>query len=157
MLGDLNLDRLRPTTNEGKLLLDLQETHELDCLISKPTSIQKTGDRVSETLIDVILTNVPKDFAKSDVFDPGLSDHALIYTFMKERVAKCKSKVINFRSRKNFDQILFKEHLASAPWHVAEIFDDVEDQSEFFGLLLKDIVDEHMSCKRMRVRDGDVA
>ena len=76
---------------------------------------------------------------------------------MKERVAKCKSKVINFRSRKNFDQMLFKEHLASAPWHVAEIFDDVEDQSEFFGLLLKDIVDEHMSCKRMRVRDGDVA
>ena len=40
---------------------------------------------------------------------------------------------------------------------MAEIFDDVEDQSEFFGLLLKDIVDEHMSCKRMRVRDGDVA
>ena len=53
--------------------------------------------------------------------------------------------------------MLFKEHLASAPWHVAEIFDDVEDQSEFFGLLLKDIVDEHMSCKRMRVREGDVA
>ena len=26
LLGDLNLDRLRPTSNEGKLLVDLQET-----------------------------------------------------------------------------------------------------------------------------------
>ena len=54
LLGDLNLDRLQPTCNEGKLLLDLQETHELDCLISKPTRVQKIGQRVSETLIDVI-------------------------------------------------------------------------------------------------------
>ena len=64
LLGDLNLDRLRPTSNEGKLLLDLQETHELDCLISKPTRVQKIGERVSETLIDVILTNLPDGLSK---------------------------------------------------------------------------------------------
>ena len=79
------------------------------------------GDRISETLIDIILTNVPDDFARSGVFDPGLSDHALIYTFMKERMAKSRTKVINLRSRKDFDKRLFKENLASAPWHVAEI------------------------------------
>lgn len=84
LLGDLNLDRLRSTSNEGKLLLDLQETHELDCLISKPTRVQKIGERVSETLIDVILTNL-SDMILSKVafFDPGLSDHALVYAFMK--------------------------------------------------------------------------
>lgn len=156
LLGDLNLDRLRPTSNEGKLLLDLQETHELDCLIFKPTRVQKIGERVSETLIDVILTNLPDGFIKSGVFDPGLSDHSLVYAFMKEKVVKFKTKVVNFRSCKNLDEQVYRDHLASAPWHVAGVFDDVDDQSEFFSLLLKDIVDEHMPWKRMRVRDGDV-
>ena len=45
---------------------------------------------------------------------------------------------------------------ATEPWHVADVFDDVDDQSEFFGLLLEDIVDERMPWKRMRVRDCDV-
>ena len=35
---------------------------------------------------------------KSGIFDPGLSDHALVYAFMKERVVKFKTKVVNFRS-----------------------------------------------------------
>ena len=156
LLGDLNLDRLQPTSNEGKLLLDLQETHELDCLISKPTRVQKIGERVSETLIDVILSNLPDGFIKSGVFDPGLSDHALVYAFMKERVVKFKTKVVNCRSCKNLDEQVFRDHLASAPWHVAEVFDDVDNQSEFFSVLLKDVVDEHMPWKTMRVRDGDV-
>ena len=86
MLGELNLDRLRPTSNEGKLLLDLQETHELDCLISKPIRVLKIGERVSKTLIDVILINLPDAFIKSAVFDPGLRDRALVYAFMKEKV-----------------------------------------------------------------------
>ena len=75
---------------------------------------------------------------------------------MKERLVKFKTKVVNFRSCKNLDEQVFRDHLASAPWHVAEVFDDVDDQSEFFSLLLKEVVDEHMPWKRMRVRDGDV-
>ena len=156
VLGDLNLDRLRPTSNEGKLLLDLQETHEVDCLISKPTRVQKIGERVSETLLDVILTNLLDAFIESGVFDPGLSDHALLYAFMKEKVVKFKTKVVNFRSCKNLDEQAFRHDLATVLWHFAEVFDDVDDQSEFSNLLLKDIVDEHMPWKRMRVRDGDV-
>ena len=39
---------------------------------------------------------------------------------------------MNFRSCKNLDEQVFRDHLASAPWHVAEVFDDVDDQSEFF-------------------------
>ena len=32
-LGDLNLDRLRPDKPEGKLLIDVEETHGLECVI----------------------------------------------------------------------------------------------------------------------------
>ena len=84
------------------------------------------------------------------------SDHALVFAFIKERVAKSNGKVVNFRSSKNLDEQEFKEHLAASPQHVAEDFDDVDDRSEFFSVRTKDIVDEHMPCKRMRVRDDDV-
>ena len=46
-------------------------------------------------------------------------------------MVKFKTKVVNFRSCKNLNKQIFKEYLASAPWHVAEVFDDVDDQSEF--------------------------
>ena len=66
----------------------------------KPTRVQNIGERVSETLIEVILTNLPDGSIKSGVFDPGLSDQALVYAFMKElllllRVVKFKTKVVN--------------------------------------------------------------
>jgi len=31
--GDMNLDRLKPENKGGKLLRDLQEIHELECLL----------------------------------------------------------------------------------------------------------------------------
>ena len=48
-------------------------------------------------------------------------------------MVKFKTKVVNFRSCTDLDQQVFRDHLASAPWHVAEVFDDVDDQSEFKG------------------------
>ena len=55
IISNLNLDRLRPDRREGNILLDLEEVHDLQCLITKPTRITKT----SETLLDVILTTKP--------------------------------------------------------------------------------------------------
>lgn len=52
---------------------------------------------------------------KSGVFDPGLSDHALVYAFMKERVVKFKTKVVNFRSCKNLDEQVFRGDLGVTP------------------------------------------
>lgn len=95
-------------------------------------------------------------FIHSGIYYPGLSDHPLIYAFMKEKVVGCGAKIINFRSMQNFDEQKFKQHLSSAPWHVSEIFEDREDQIGFLIDLLIDIVDEHMPRKQMRVRDRDV-
>ena len=37
IIGDLNLDRLRPDKVEGKLIRDFEETLDLECLINQPT------------------------------------------------------------------------------------------------------------------------
>ena len=62
VIGDINLDRLRPDKSEGKLLLDLEVEQELACLIDKPTRTEKKGLSHTSTLIDVLLTNKPERF-----------------------------------------------------------------------------------------------
>ena len=67
-----------------------------------------------------------------------------------------KPRIIKFRTTKNFEEEKFQEHLNSAPWHVGEVFDCVEDQVCFTSTLLTDIVNEHMPFKQRHVRDQDV-
>ena len=57
VIGDLNLDRMRPDKSEGKLLLDLEVEQGFDCLITKPTRTEKRGKIITESLIDVLLSN----------------------------------------------------------------------------------------------------
>ena len=98
--GDLNLDRLRPLLREGKILCDLEDTHGLTCVITRPTRITSN----SETLIIVILTNKSELFKDCGVWDAGISDHALVYGLMKERNAFSKSKVLTVRSYKELNE-----------------------------------------------------
>ena len=156
LLRDLNLDRLFPHKAEGKLLIDTEKTHGMECMITRPTRIQTSGGRITKTLIDVILTNQPDAFVNCGIYDPRLSEHPLIYGFMNEKVVRHGARIIKFRSIKNFDEQKFRQHLSTAPWHVGNIFDDIEDQTGFFTELLTDIVDEHMPAKQMRVRGKDV-
>lgn len=53
ILGDLNLNRLRPNTPDGKLLMDLEEEQEFACLIQQPARVQTTSTNTVESLIDV--------------------------------------------------------------------------------------------------------
>lgn len=92
VLGDLNLDRLRPERREGKILLDLEDIHGYSCLIDKPTRITDH----SQTLLDIFLTNKPDLFQGCDVFNPELSDHALVYGILKIKATYHPSKIITF-------------------------------------------------------------
>lgn len=57
-MGDLNLDRMKPEKKEAKLLTDIEEVHDLMCLINEPTQITPS----TSTLIDILLTNKPDYF-----------------------------------------------------------------------------------------------
>ena len=119
--GDLNLNRLKTDEREGKIQRDLEDIHELSCLINKPTRITDT----SRTLIDVILTNKPEIFKESNVYDPGLSDHRMVYAVTRENAIHYPSKVISFRRFKNLNEDELLKDLSVAPWHVEDIFDSV--------------------------------
>ena len=110
-MGDLNLDRLKQNTREGKILTDLEEVHGFECLVDKPTRITNH----SSTLLDVILTNKPELFHKHGIFEPGLSDHCLVYGEMKLKAVKYRHKIIQFRSYKNVDMEALKRDLETTP------------------------------------------
>ena len=152
VIGDLNLDRLRSNRSEGKLLIDLESEQGFKCLITEPTRIERKGATTTSTLIDVLLSNRPDMFKQCGTYDTALSDHLLIYGLMKETVKRYQNKIITFRNYKNCDMEVFANKLAAAPWHVGDLFDDVDDQEYYWKTLMKDIVDECFSLKKMRVR-----
>ena len=159
VIGDLNLDRkkiMRPDKSEGKLLLDLEVEQGFDCLITKPTRTEKRGKIITESLIDLLLSNRPELFQYSGNYHPCLSDHVLIYVALKKKINLNKPKIINFRSFKNFDSELFTRHLDMAPWHIIQLFDEVDDQVHVWNLIMNDVLNDLAPVKKMRVRDKDV-
>ena len=152
VLGDLNLDRLRPERREGKILLDLEDIHGYSCLIDQPTRITDH----SQTLLDIILTNKPYLFQGCDVFNPELSDHALVYGILKIKATYHPRKIITFRNLKSINEEERKYDLHIAPWHVGDIFDSIEDKCSFWDSLLNYVLDEHAPFKKLRVRAQDV-
>ena len=105
------IDRLRPGKSEGKLVLE----QEFTCLIDKATRTEQKGSITTSTLIDILLTNKPDQFKCGGIYHPSLNDHALIYGILKEKLPRQPSKLITFRSYKNFDCDKFTQDLPEAP------------------------------------------
>jgi hypothetical protein len=89
---------------------------------------------------------------RSGIYDPALSDHMLIYGIINEKVRLYPHKVITFRSYKTFDLTEYQNLLSTAPWHVGELFDDVDDQEYYWTTMMNDIANECCPIKKMRVR-----
>ena len=64
--------------------------------------------------------------------------------------------MITFRSYKNFDNEKFTQDLSEAPWHIGEVFDNLEDQVYYWSTLMANITDKNLPLKKMRVRAKDV-
>ena len=152
IMGDLNLNKLRPGEKEGKILCDLEEVYGLECLIKEPTRITEN----SSTLLDVILTNQPEFFRERGVYNPEISDHHMVYASLKERAVQHKTRILRVRSYKNFNEEKFKEDLKMAPWQVGESFESVDEQYEYWEALLNKIVDDHVPTRDMKVRAHNV-
>ena len=69
-MGDLNIDTSDKTKDTSYYLSDLCDTFSLKKIIlTRKTCFKKTID----TSIDVLLTNRPRSFLKTDILETGLS------------------------------------------------------------------------------------
>lgn len=151
IMGDLNMDKLKVNGREAKLLRDIEEVFELTCLITEPTRNTDT----SQTLLGVLLTNQPDLFKNAGVSDIGLSDHCMVYGFLKETVKKHTAAIINCRSFKNLDMEEFKNDLEEAVWFEQNVTGIDKLYDNWYTGLMR-MVDKHLPLKRVKARDIDV-
>jgi len=132
----LNFDHVFDTLtpSKSKPLKHILETFCMTNLVNKPTCYTKNGN---PSCIGVILTNPPKLFCNTTVIN------CLVVSSLREQQPITKNKQAIFRSYKNFDEYDFNKDLSRVPFHVAHIFDDVDDIYYVHESLLKDIINEH--------------
>ena len=143
-LGDFNFNFL----SDNKLL-DLCQVYGLHNLITNPTCFK--GD--TPTLLDVVLTNMPKSFADSFNLDLGLSDfHNCIGVSSRMFAPSQKNRKIVYRSMKHFCNEDFQNDINLIPFHVADIFDDIDDAYWFSEKLFLSTLEKHAPTKTRTVK-----
>ena len=146
LLGDYNAPDKPP--KDGRSLLDLPDIYNLHNLISSSTRITKT----SITLLDLVITNNKIKVLTSGVVHVQLSDHSLVYAFLRKTAPKRRSRKLCFRSLKHFDRDLFLADLHTFPFNVMDVFEDVDDKLFVFETLFTEVLGDHAPLKRFHVR-----
>ncbi len=101
------------------------------------------------TLLDVVITNVPKRFKNTDIIDVGLSDiHNMVCFATKIYVPVKRKRTILYRRFEHFNEENYIEDLSKIPYHVCEIFDSAYDSFWLYNELLKEVVDSRASLNK---------
>ena len=147
-LGDMNI---YPT--KSPVISELCDLYGLHNLIDQPTCFKGA----TPSVIDVILVTNRKKYSGVLNCNCHISDvHNFIGAATRRYAPLRKPRHIFYRSYKNFDDTEFCSAVSSAPFHVCEIFDDIEDMAWFTSSLLSTIINEHAPMKRKLVKQESV-
>ncbi|KAK3103380.1 hypothetical protein FSP39_018833 [Pinctada imbricata] len=147
LMGDFNIDLNKDPPSYWTSAL---ETFNLSQVINTNTRVTAN----SNTLIDHIYTNRPDNIQEVNVPYITMSDHFPIC--ITRRLPKINKKSthleITYRDFKNFDEFLFLQDLANAPFQHIEQFSDVNNAMNLFFHIFLDVFNKHASLKTKRVK-----
>ena len=146
--ADLNCDMLKPRSPEAVALQDLCVSVNLTQLIKEPTRVTET----SSTLIDVIMISSTDLVERSDVLKSHISDHYLVYAFLKLKISKPPPSYVKVRSYKNYDSQCFVSDLERVPWNEVVLVDDASDMVDRFNKRFLEVLDGHAPVKSVKVK-----
>ena len=69
---------------------------------------------------------------------------------MKEKIIQYRPKTIFRRNLKNVDFDLLSNDLAISPWHVGEIFIDLNDRIDYWNSLANYTIDSHEPIRKKK-------
>ena len=102
-------------------------------------------------LLDVILTGSSRRISDTLNVDTGISDfHHLVGFSTKLQIPRSDKSMISYRSYKHFDELSFKNYMQTIPYHVGEVFDDIDDSYWFTQKLISSVIDKHTPMKRRK-------
>ena len=103
ILGDFNVQA------DYQNMKTFRDSYSLTSLIKRPTCYKNPSH---PKCIDLILTNVPRNFQTTCVIETRLSVfHLMTLTVMRKSFKKLKPSVMNYSSYKNFSNEIFRESL----------------------------------------------
>ena len=127
------------------IINELCELYGLTNIVEGPTCFKSQRNPTS---IDVILVNNPRKYAGTLNTTFELSDfHNMIGAATRRFAPSSKPFPIKYRSYRRFEESQFLYDLQSAPFHVADIFDDIEDRAWYTSNLLSFTLDSHAPMK----------
>ena len=151
LMGDFNADLLSESyselNSEGKRFSKILASFDLHNVIAQPTRITSS----SNTLIDLVITSNTSKIVNSGVYDPGMSDHCLVFAVVKFKRDKVPPKIIITRNYKQVDTKALQQDMENAPWSVINIFDDIDDAAYAFNTLYNNIIKAHIPERKVKV------
>ena len=129
---------------KSNTIQDICDLYGLTNLIKDPTC-HKSSD---PTLLDIILVSHPRRYMKVLNSEFYLSDfHNIIGASTRRFAPVRKPYLLQYRSYKHFSDPMFLQDLSVAPFHVAEVFDDVNDMAWFTSKIISNVIDHHAPLK----------
>ena len=147
-MGDLNIDTFDKTKDKSCYLSDLCDTFSLKNIITGKTCFKKT----TGTSIDILLTNRPRSFLKTGIFETGLSDHhKLILSFFRSYFSRIPPNTIQYRKYKTFKESSFLHELDQELLK-GDMYKNNIDMFSSFTETFRRVLDKHAPLKTKRVR-----
>ena len=103
---------------------------------------------------DLIVTTRKDLITSSGVFPLGISDYSLIYATMNLKKKRPPPRCIMVRDYKRIDLDAFRHDLATAPFYLASVFDDVDDVQWAWHNFFDRICNDHAPRKQVRIRNA---
>ncbi len=140
--GDMNVNLIKG----GNWLIDVLDVYGLKNVVKQPTCHKNIAE---PTLIDLMVTNVPKKLKTVEAITCDLSDfHDIVCIASKVTVPPQRNRHSMYRSYKKFDRDRYIKDIDNIPFHLSEVFDCIDAAYWFCNELLRNVVDDHAPIKR---------
>ena len=148
LIGDFNCNTLAPNSQNSKLLFATTNELRLTQLVADPTRITEN----SRTIIDLIFSSDQLNASGATVTPCSLSDHHIVSCQVNIKPPRPPQRFVHSRLLHKCDTEALKNDFEMVPWQVSEIFDDIDDQVNFWESLYLRVLDHHAPKRRFRVR-----
>ena len=136
ILGDFNINYNKTDNRDFKSLLNISRLKQM---ITEPTQTTET----SSILIDLIITNRPRNITNKGVFPNSIADHDMIAYSRKINNICYNPKTIKCRNYTNYSPEELKSDVAKIDWSPVYDATDVDLAVQYFTSSLQ-LVSKHM-------------
>ena len=157
LLGDFNdrciiWDDAHPNSELGKRFHQCIEQNLLFQIIKEPTYLEHNY----QSLLDLIITDSPGFIIDSGVGCPiGDANHCYVFCKLQMQYTKDKpyTRQIWKYDKGNFESLT--SALKMCPWQVMDIFEDIDDATEYFYKLFVDTCKEYIPTQTITINPKD--